>query len=96
MAKMKCCKECPEYDLCDEKKGCCDMCDFYSPKTKKCAHIKKKKKDDKEVLSRKKVEEEEEEEEVEPLEDEPLKDITEELSDEDMYADEEMDDFFNT
>lgn len=90
---MKCCEECPEYDVCDEKTGCCDMCDFYSPKTKKCAYIKKKKKTDKdEVLSRKKVEDEDKD----PLDEEGINDLEEDYEETDPYEDDNMEDFFNT
>lgn len=95
MTKMKCCRECPEYDVCEEKKGCCDMCDFYNPKTKKCAYIKKNKKSSKD-LKRKKLEEELEED-LEPPEEEGIEKLEEEYDDKDpLDYDEEMDDFFNT
>jgi len=90
--EMKCCKDCPEYDLCEEKKGCCDMCDFYNPKTKKCAN-KRKKKTDEEILSRKKVEEEE----AELLEDaDELNPLEEDYELKDPYEEDAMDEFFDT
>jgi hypothetical protein len=94
---MKCCKECPEYDLCEDKKKCCDMCDFYNPKTKKCAKIKKSKKKGKELPGRKKIEDAEEDaEEAEPLENEEgLESPEEEDEDTNPYENEEFEDFYN-
>ncbi|MBM3309483.1 MAG: hypothetical protein FJY77_04440 [Candidatus Altiarchaeales archaeon] len=95
---MKCCKECPEYDVCDDRKKCCDMCDFYNPKTKKCAYIKKKKKSEKDMIGRKKIlEDEDVEEDLEPLEeDENINDPEDEYSDKDPFEEEDINDFFDT
>ncbi|MFH1125811.1 MAG: hypothetical protein V1703_01680 [Candidatus Altiarchaeota archaeon] len=102
MTKMKCCKECPEYDLCEDKKKCCDMCDFYNTKTRKCAYIKKRKKDDKGVIRKKKLGEEDEEDTVslnDEEEETPQNELNElegEESERDPYGNDDMDDFFNT
>ncbi len=38
--KRKCCPNCPDYEHCDDKSGCCDYCDYCL--NGKCTHGKKK------------------------------------------------------
>ena len=92
---MKCCEECPEYEFCEEKTGCCDMCDLYNPKTKRCSKKGKKRKEGEEVLSRKKIEKEEEDEDLDSFR-EDAKKIRDEYDNINPYGEDELNEFYET